>query len=191
MKRKSEGITLVEMIAVIAILVIISALIYSLFGSSNKVFNRTYGHTKLQDEIRFISSSLENDIRLGNNKDIVFPVATSKEEVSFPGLLVSDPVITCNLKSILGVTTDVEVIYAFKKGEERYAYVLVGLNTEIRQLRKVKCDTSTTGIDMTTLSKNIKLITIDKTTDPYQLNIELEEKAGIIEKMKTRVANRN
>lgn len=72
--KKKKGFTLVEMIAVIAIIGITGALVFTLFGKTHKVFSLAEKESISVDEARMAMSILEEDIRLsdkGSSIDII------------------------------------------------------------------------------------------------------------------------
>lgn len=64
--KKKKGFTLVEMMAVIAILGIFSTLIFSLFSSSTSMLVMAENDNVIQNESRNIIDVLEEDIRYGS-----------------------------------------------------------------------------------------------------------------------------
>lgn len=66
-RKKKKGFTLIEMMAVIAILGIFSTLIFSLFSSSTSMLVMAENDNVLQNESRNIIDVLEEDIRYGKN----------------------------------------------------------------------------------------------------------------------------
>lgn len=69
MKKKKKGVTLIELVVVIALVTIVGGMIMTLFLSQNKSMNYVKNSTALQDEARIILSTLENDIRVAKNRD--------------------------------------------------------------------------------------------------------------------------
>ena len=72
-RKKKKGFTLIEMMAVIAILGIFSTLIFSLFSSSTSMLVMAENDNVLQNESRIIIDILEEDIRYGKNIKIENP----------------------------------------------------------------------------------------------------------------------
>ena len=68
--KKKKGFTLVELMAVIAILGIFSTLIFSLFSSSTLMLVMAENDNVIQNESRMIIDVLEEDIRYSSNFQI-------------------------------------------------------------------------------------------------------------------------
>lgn len=64
MVKKKKGFTLIEVIAVIAILAITGALVFTLFNRTHKVFSKAEKESVSVDKARVVLSILEEDIRL-------------------------------------------------------------------------------------------------------------------------------
>lgn len=92
--KKKKGFTLVELIAVIAMMGIIGTAVMGFFIDQNKVFFRTKNETKLQDEARIILSALEEDLRIGKNIDGSSPntVKFKKSETEYKYTIDTDGV---------------------------------------------------------------------------------------------------
>lgn len=83
--KKKKGFTLVEMIAVIAIIGITGALVFTLFGKTHKVFSVSEKESRNIDEVRLVLSALEEDIKLSD----VEPNITYKDETNNWGNITS------------------------------------------------------------------------------------------------------
>ncbi|MGL4849471.1 MAG: PilW family protein [Clostridium sp.] len=68
--KKKKGFTLIEMMAVIAILGIFSTLVFSLFSSSTSMLVMAENDNVLQNESRNIIDVLEEDIRYGESIEV-------------------------------------------------------------------------------------------------------------------------
>lgn len=66
-KRRKKGFTLIEMIAVIAILAITLMLTYTLFNKAYSTLNRQEQESIVLDEARNFSSILEEDMKLASD----------------------------------------------------------------------------------------------------------------------------
>lgn len=75
MKCKKKGLTLVELVVVMALVTIVGGMIMTLFLSQNENMRYVNDSTAIQDEARTILSALENDIRVAKNRD--FSIITS------------------------------------------------------------------------------------------------------------------
>lgn len=62
MKKKKRGFTLVELMAVIAIAMIVLPIIFSVFKQGYKIINRTENKTNIQNDFRTVITNIENEI---------------------------------------------------------------------------------------------------------------------------------
>lgn len=62
MKKKKRGFTLVELMAVIAIAMIVLPIIFSVFKQGYKIINRTENKTNIQNDFRTVIMNIENEI---------------------------------------------------------------------------------------------------------------------------------
>lgn len=162
MNNKKKGMTLVEVIAVIAIFGIISVVIYSFLGSSNKIFTNTYGQSILEDEIRTITSVFEDNIKTGKKQSFAGDTATFKNPSG-------------GADKVVPITgTSVSVIYAFSQGGKDYAYILEGSSSR-KQFKKIDCTTAPNGQEIAVLSKNVESLTLDTSKIPYKLSVKLND----------------
>lgn len=197
--KKKSGFTLIELMAVMAILVIISTLIFSLFLSSNKLFSRTHNQSKLQDEVRLIASQIEEDIRIGTSTGVTGH-GTSK---AFFTMGTPATTITYDFATALGVSaSDVKLIFASRKGANDYAYVMVKDSTlpvgAVGEIKKMKCTPpvgagSSTIVEMASLGKNVEDITITvmPASSSYELIIKVKDNNGNKESVHSLVTPRN
>lgn len=184
--KKKKGFTLVELVVVMAILVIFSGLVLSLFLSQNKNFNSVQNSTELQNEARLVLTNMEDDIKVAQARKINAGACGTGQMLYQYELKVS------------GVT-------------EHYAYIYDVSDPEDRTIKKCKIIPSGGGFavsqEMATLSNSVKNVQINQvedvsTTDPtktkgdvYEIKLELVKKEGTQyeEKLElsTRVTTRN
>lgn len=123
MKRKKKGTTLVELVAVMAIMGVVGTIIYSLFGGSNKIYNKTFSESVLQDEMRSLTTSLEDDIRVGYSKNAEIKSATPSKVIFKPVA----PAVTTNFEvdfNAISPGRNAKVVYAAQREDKLIAYVL-------------------------------------------------------------------
>lgn len=172
---KKRGLTLIELIAVMAMTAIVGLAIMSLFISQYRLFNRVNNETIIQDEARLILTAIEDDFKLGRNT-IISTTASKNVTIGSNNYLV--PL----LDGVSGI-----VVYGYSKNEKNstgsivvkdFAYILYGKTL-------VRTNGVTPGTNLVkdvNLSKNVKLINISKETGTavppsikYKIKIELEK----------------
>lgn len=184
MKRKTKGMTLVELIAVIAIMGIITWLIYSIFASSNTLFGKAHGQVKLQDELRLISTAIEEDIKASISKGV--SVAGSSITVAIAGE-------TAVSYDFSGVSSEPEeVVFGGRREGFDYIYVLVGDSSGLRKIKKFKCNPSDgSKVEVANLGNQVKSINIDTSVSPYKFSLSVEDGRGNSENMNSLITPRN
>lgn len=182
MKKKNSGTTLVELIAVMAIMALVGSIIYTLFGTATKIYKKTHGQIKLQDDIRLLTTSLEDDIRVGYTGDV--EIQATGDKVKFKPSSGSE--FTSDFTTI-GLTSP-KVEYAFIKNSKYYAYVSYNVPSVTpvkRSITKYEC--SSTGVSkILKYTDLIETITCVKrpgnivTSSPivYMLEIKIKDKSG-------------
>ena len=155
MKGKKRGLTLVELVVVIALVTIVGGMIMTLFLSQNESMNYVHDSTAIQDDARTILNSLENDIRVAKNRN--FPART-------------------------GATKDMLYSYEVKVSDtqtDKFAYFL---DSSTHSVVKAKMNASGTYEDIASLSRYVKSISITQDTNVTDTNkvynIELVMKKG-------------
>ncbi|MGG7619359.1 prepilin-type N-terminal cleavage/methylation domain-containing protein [Bacillus coreaensis] len=91
--RNEKGVTLIELLIVILIMVSISALAFSLFSYGTNMERTVAKENELQREARFIMETISNTVRDG--QEISSKIVYSNGEIK----LVSGPVLSKNVKS--------------------------------------------------------------------------------------------
>lgn len=91
--RNQKGVTLIELLIVILIMVSISALAFTLFNYGSKMERTVAKENELQREARFIMETISNSVRDG--EEISSKVVYSNGEIK----LVSGTVLSKNVKS--------------------------------------------------------------------------------------------
>ncbi len=151
--KKKKGFTLVELMAVIAILGIFSTLIFSLFSSSTSMFVMAENDNVIQNESRMIIDVLEEDIRYSSNFKIE-ESSNSNNFIDANGILKKSDKLT------------------LQRGEDRYIYEVIGTQFK-RTVRKKNGD----SVDISEVipSKNIKEFEIKKDIDGlYRVRIKFK-----------------
>lgn len=141
MKKKKKGLTLVELVVVMAIMAIFGGAVMTLFLSQNKSLTYVQDSTILQNEARLVLNSLEEDIRVAKDRKIN---ATS---ISTVGGNTYTP------------TTGQIVIYAFNEtltGEvnpKTFAYICDTTKGEIKKYEVADTGSVATLKEIATLTK--------------------------------------
>lgn len=120
--RNQKGVTLIELLIVILIMVSISALAFTLFSYGTSMERAVAEENELQREARFIMETISNTVRDGNeiNSKIVY----SNGEIK----LVSGTVLSKNVKSYTvteqlvegGTKKRYKVTLVLEKGDHEY-----------------------------------------------------------------------
>ena len=190
-KKKVKGFTLVELIAVMAIMAIVGALVLTLFNYQSKWFGKVNKETRIQDEARITIMALENDIRTGRNKSYATDINKDSNDPSI------SEVTQINGSNIPGGSS--KVIMQFKRryskedSEEEvlvnYFYVLKG-----NELILLKEDTTISKpnslVIQTRLSRNVKSIQIISGAKSTEVKLKLDNGEGTKE-FNTVVSPRN
>lgn len=177
---KKKGMTLIELIAVMAMIAIIGLGIMSLFLSQNKLFKSVNDGTIIQDEARLGLTSMEDDLRVAKNT--VFPatvIATTSFTInskvySIPTLNGIQGKVLCGFtkkdKDASGVVT-----------ENEFAYILYG-KTLVRT-KGVTIPGPPVTYEMVTgatISQNVNSIVMTEVTTPdvkYKVEMKLQKGA--------------
>ncbi|MGL4873733.1 MAG: PilW family protein [Clostridium sp.] len=150
-QKKKKGFTLIEMMAVIAILGIFSTLVFSLFSSSTSMLVMAENDNVLQNESRNIIDVLEEDIRYGST---IVPGTSSSNVLA----------LTRGGKRYIYTIEGTE----FKKYEDKN-----GSNTVDSDPDPTKKD-----IFIVSPSKNVKEFEVKKENDLYKIRFKFETKDG-------------
>lgn len=177
MANKKRGTTLVEIIAVLAIIVIIGGVVYSLFGSTSKVYNKTHGQVILQDEMRLLTTSLEDDIRVGYTSNV--EVLSGNKHVKFKQAAGTEFTI-----DFTGVGLNSKIEYAFEKASKYFAYVsyeVPSTNPVKRVVTKYEC-TASGATEFLKYTSKIETMECIKRVTPtpimYEVNIKINDRHG-------------
>jgi len=145
--KKKKGFTLIEMIAVIAIIGITGALVFTLFGKTHKVFSTTEKESRNIDEIRLVLSVLEEDIRLADKE--------KNEEEKNISIVYSEEY---EIESVSIKVNEVNIIY--KKNNSQVTRNDTTLGREIKSLKITP--------ESTEKSKSYKITVKDKNDIEYE-----------------------
>lgn len=162
MNKKNRGFTAVEMVIVLSLIVILSAVIYTFFSTNNKMLQGTKVRSDLQTEGEKTQNRLiyvgTNAYRLTGVKD-----ASTEDGVSISSLASSDQSVT--EFEIAIPKADVEEVDLSKSDTYlTYKFKLEGSRNKINARKLVLYDPTRKkddgSIDPITLSENIEEITI-------------------------------
>ena len=180
-KKKLKGFTLVELIAVMAIMAIVGALILTLFNYQTKWFGKVNSETRIQDEARITIMALENDIRTGKSK--VYSTDASKDS-SDSSIAEVNKIGSNNIPE-----GPVKIIMELKRDTINYFYVLKG-----KELILLKEDTTLAVpnqlVVQTRLARHVESIQIIKDLKETKVKLKLDNGEGTKE-FETVVSPRN
>lgn len=87
--RNQKGVTLIELLIVILIMVSISALAFSLFSYGTKMERTVSNENELQREARFIMETISNNVRDGEAIDSTIVFSNGELKLSSTGSILS------------------------------------------------------------------------------------------------------
>lgn len=157
MKKKNRGFTAIEMIVVLSLIIIISAVIYTFFSTNNKMLQATKVRSDLQTEGESIQNKLiyvgTNAYKLTSVKD-----ASTEDGVSISSLASSDQSVTEFTIAI--PKTDVEEVDLSKC--DTYTFRLEGSRNKVNARKLVLHGKNliTGNVEDKVLSENVEEITI-------------------------------
>lgn len=181
MNMKKKGLTMIELIAVMAMIAIVGLGVMSLYLSQIRLFNNVNNETILQDEARLVLTALEDDLRVGKNTYLEDP-GNLTTSITIEAVDYSVPLIN-------GVSG--RVVFGFTKSvknpagvvvNEVWAYILYG--TELVKAKGTATGSTGTLNVTATPSKNVKDIEIidipsgpDMKTIEYTIKMKLEKRS--------------
>lgn len=187
--KKNNGLTLVELMAVIAISSILGALALTLAITLSNNFSRAQKENIFQDNSRLIYSRIEDDMRGAKFIDI---------NPSYTGGQVTIDGKTYSLPSISAKPI---VTFIYKKGGDTIscAYLLDSINKEFYKVEALKglptsaLNRSTTAFNDVKEFKIEKIVKADGTVSnkEYKLILEFEDNKGNSEKYESVIVTRN
>ncbi|MCM8711509.1 hypothetical protein M2651_10800 [Clostridium sp. SYSU_GA19001] len=79
---EKKGVTFIELVAVIGIVLIISAVIFSVFSNGLKTYSTTSGKSILQNSARSVVEEITRNV---NNAQVAYPISVSSGKVVVDG----------------------------------------------------------------------------------------------------------
>ena len=158
MKKKNRGFTAIEMIVVLSLIIIISAVIYTFFSTNNKMLQSTKVRSDLQTQGESIQNKLiyvgTNAYKLTGVKD-----ASTDDGMSITSLASSDQSVTEFTIAIPNPSSTAEKVdLSDSSTYQTYRFKLEGSKNKVNA-RKLVCYGPTTS-DKITLSENVEEMTI-------------------------------
>ena len=158
MNKKHRGFTAVEMVVVLSLIVIISAVIYTFFSTNNKMLQGTKVRSDLQTEGEKTQNKLiyvgTNGYKLTGVKD-----ASTDDGMSITSLASSDQAVTEFTIVIPNPSSTAEKVdLSDSSTYQTYRFKLEGSKNKVNA-RKLVCYGPTTS-DKITLSENVEEMTI-------------------------------
>jgi prepilin-type N-terminal cleavage/methylation domain-containing protein len=164
---KRKGITLIELIAVIAIVSIVFTMMYSVLSDGNIIYKRGVSDTRLQENARKAMYSITASIK---DAEEVQKLDTVSNKVSVNGLNFN---FNNNVKAVLYVNPK-------DNTQEEYMYVLVPKGS-LNVLYKANKAASSTGLSsLIEISSNITAITVEQqgiSNFVINVSVKIDDKA--------------
>jgi prepilin-type N-terminal cleavage/methylation domain-containing protein len=173
---KKRGVTLIELIVVLAIMGIVLSTTYFIFTSTNKFYNKTDNKTYLQDLSRQVMGEMEKDIRLSNFMSASF--TTSSYSITYLNHAVESTIIIPNIAAANGTNPITPLVYFEDDADSPFMYVLVNFTGD-KELRKYNINNLSDGDlsnDFISLGKNINSIIVQdiSTTSKKAISIKFD-----------------
>lgn len=185
--KKQKGLTLVELIAVMAISAVLGAIILSMFSVTGKLFTAAQQESFFNDEARVAFRSIEDDIRTASY--VATDVSVSDGKIQIPNvgavevgfekipLVVSKKVKSTDAAGNVTTTTETYV-YCFMENNKQLSRKRV---SAVKQLEEIS-----DGIS------NVKALSINKASDGrYNIKISFEDSKNNTNEYETVVTPRN
>lgn len=180
---KKKGVTLIELIVVIAILSVVLGMIYNSFISSNKIYKRGSNEFDLQSSSRSVFLTVGEDIKKAGyvtvNK-VTLPTSTSISVVN-SGLAT---ITLSNINNI--VSSPFRAIYVELSTGKSYVYVVKNINGK-KELHKIDCSSNTSSV----VSTNFEDVIFTENGNLFVIDFSAKDENGTIRKYSTSVSIRN
>jgi prepilin-type N-terminal cleavage/methylation domain-containing protein len=175
---KKRGVTLIELIVVLAIMGIVLSTTYFIFTSTNKFYNKTDNNAYLQDLSRQVMGRMEKDIRLANFMSASF--TTSSYSITYLNHAAQSTIIIPSIDDANGTNPITPLVYFEDDADIPFMYVLVNFTGD-KELRKYNINNLSDGDlsnDFISIGKNINSIVVQdisiSTTSKKAISIKLD-----------------
>jgi prepilin-type N-terminal cleavage/methylation domain-containing protein len=175
---KKRGVTLIELIVVLAIMGIVLSTTYFIFTSTNKFYNKTDNNAYLQDLSRQVMGRMEKDIRLANFMSASF--TTSSYSITYLNHAAQSTISIPSIAAADGTNPITPLVYFEDNADRPFMYVLVNFTGD-KELRRYNINSLSDGDlsnDFITIGNNINSMVIQdisiSTTSKKAISIKLD-----------------
>ncbi|MCD5413910.1 MAG: prepilin-type N-terminal cleavage/methylation domain-containing protein [Clostridiales bacterium] len=140
----NQGVTLIELILVVALMSLIFAAVFSVYLAGQRTFIMTSNQASVQQEIRKVSSLIVEELEFAHSWEISGTIPTSFDS-NYSYIYVENQVLHIRLRGELSTFSDVEYELSFLKAHEHVLRIRLDgtkdsnefrFETEIRKLNE-------------------------------------------------------
>lgn len=176
---KKKGVTLVELVAVIAIMAIVFGIIYNIFVSGNKIYTKGSNDVSVQNTARSVFITVGEDVKkavFASVNSVTLVGGNKINAVNSSGTAVSFTITNTNSSIYLDTskTPQFNCIYVELNSTTSYIYVVKAVNaTDVKELHKI----SNTGVD-TVIASKFDNLTFTEQDKIFTINVSEHDKDG-------------
>jgi prepilin-type N-terminal cleavage/methylation domain-containing protein len=174
---KKKGVTLIELIVVIAILSIVLGMIYNVFISSNRIYKKGSEEFDIQSSARSVFLTVGEDIKKANYATVSKVTFISPNSIKAINSF-KDPVTLNNIDSIAGSTF--RSIYIEIDTTRAYIYVVKTVDGK-KELHRIDCNSKASSV----VSSNFEDIIFTENENIFTIDFSTRDKYSNVRKYST------